>query len=170
MNKRHTAALSLAAIVTFGVAAIGVQDALAQSRPVRAAPKTEVGRLVCNVSGGVGFIVTSRRALSCRFTDNRGRVERYAGTIRKFGLDIGATTRGVLVWAVASSTSRIGRGALQGEYAGASGEATLGAGVGANILVGGSNRSISLQPLSVQGQTGLNLALGVADLRLESVR
>ncbi|MBB4018019.1 MULTISPECIES: DUF992 domain-containing protein [Chelatococcus] len=170
MSKRPTAATTLAAIAIVGIGGIGAHHAFAQSSPVRASPKTEVGRLACNVSGGVGFIITSQRALNCRFTDNRGRTEQYVGTIRKFGLDIGATTGGVLVWAVAASTSRLGRGALQGEYAGASGEATVGAGVGANVLVGGSNRAVSLQPLSVQGQTGLNLALGVADMRLELAR
>lgn len=171
MSKRPSAALALAAIALAGAGAAGwPRGAEAQSTPVRTTPKTEVGRLACNVSGGVGFIITSQRALNCRFTASNGRVERYAGTIRKFGLDIGATTGGVLVWGVASSTSRLGRGALEGEYAGASGEATVGAGVGANVLVGGSNRSVSLQPLSVQGQTGLNLALGVADMRLELVR
>jgi hypothetical protein len=89
--------------------------------------------------------------------------------IRRFGLDIGATRRGVLSWAVLSEGS-VRRGSLAGSYVGASAEATVGAGVGANVLVGGSNRSIALQPLSVSGQTGLNLALGVGDFELRSVR
>jgi hypothetical protein len=88
------------------------------------------------------------------------------GSISKFGIDLGATNGGRMVWAVFAPTSARLKGALAGSYAGATAEATVGAGVGANALVGGSNRTITLQPLSVQGQTGLNLAVGVGELRL----
>ena len=98
-----------------------------------------------------------------------GAREVYVGSIRKFGLDIGATSGGEMVWAVfAPSNRRIG--ALAGTYGGASAEATVGAGVGANVLVGGSNRTVSLQPVSGQGQAGLNLAVGVAGLELRPAR
>ena len=98
-----------------------------------------------------------------------GPREVYTGSITKFGLDIGGTTGGQMVWAVYAPTNA-GHGALAGQYAGASAEATVGAGVGANVLIGGSNHTVQLQPLSVQGQTGLNLAAGVAGLNLEPAR
>lgn len=141
---------------------LGIPDAQAQNR-------TRVGVLTCNVSGGIGLIVTSQKTTACTFRPRRGRIEHYVGAIRKFGLDIGATRRGILTWAVLSGGS-LAPGALTGSYVGATAEATIGAGLGANVLVGGSNRSIALQPLSVSGQTGLNLALGVGDFELRAVR
>jgi hypothetical protein len=136
------------------------------SQAALAAHQTKVGSLRCRVSGGLGLIITSKRNLHCRFTASTGYVEHYTGTIRKFGLDIGATSRGVLAWGVLAPTSGPGRGALAGDYVGAGASATVGAGVGANVLVGGNSNTISLQPLSVQAQTGLNLAAGVSALSL----
>ncbi|HVG52708.1 MAG TPA: DUF992 domain-containing protein [Xanthobacteraceae bacterium] len=128
------------------------------------------GSLTCDVSAGFGVIIGSRKSVSCTLTPSQpGPVEYYTGTITRLGVDIGATTAGVLVWAVFAPTSRP-VGALAGNYVGATGEATVGVGVGANVLVGGSNRSISLQPLSVSGQQGLNVAGGVAELELRFVR
>lgn len=130
------------------------------------AQNTQVGLLQCDVSGGVGLIITSQKELICNFRNSRGEYEVYTGAIRKFGLDIGATTGGQMIWNVLAPSGRVTRGALAGVYAGATAEATVGAGVGANLLVGGSDRSIALQPLSIQGQAGLNVAVGVADLIL----
>ncbi|MEI8144930.1 MAG: DUF992 domain-containing protein [Alphaproteobacteria bacterium] len=127
-----------------------------------------VGTLRCNVSAGIGLLITSTRDINCLYQPQRGRREAYRGSIRRFGLDLGATTPGVLVWGVVAQTRRPGRGALAGEYVGGTAEATVGAGLGVNALVGGSNRAYSLQPLSVEGQLGLNLAVGVADLTLVS--
>jgi hypothetical protein len=106
--------------------------------------------------------------MGCTFTSISGFTERYYGTIRKFGLDIGATNRGILAWDVLAPTSGPKRGALAGDYVGATASATVGVGVGANALVGGFNRSVTLQPLSIQAQTGLALAAGVASLTLRS--
>ncbi|MDE2577471.1 MAG: DUF992 domain-containing protein [Hyphomicrobiales bacterium] len=129
-----------------------------------------IGSLECDVSGGPGFIITSAKALDCYFYHGRhARPEHYVGTIRKFGLDLGATAPGALDWAVFASTGSPGRGALAGEYGGVGASATPGVGVGANALIGGSNRTISLQPFSVQAQTGLNVAAGVTSLDLEYV-
>ena len=138
--------------------------------PVAFAQNVQVGRLSCAVSGGVGFIITSKKGLSCTFFSQNGARERYHGSIRKFGLDIGATRGGQMVWGVLAPSGGYRSGALAGTYVGASGEASVGAGVGANALVGGFGKSFTLQPLSVQGQTGLNLALGVADLTLRRGR
>ncbi len=92
--------------------------------------------------------------------------EYYDGRIRRFGLDVGAITGGRLVWAVFAPSGAVRKGALAGAYVGVAGEATFGPGVGVNALIGGFRRSITLQPISVQGQTGVSLAVGVADMRL----
>lgn len=138
--------------------------AMAQSR-------AKVGTLDCSISGGVGLVVTSQKELRCLFSPSGGGPrETYVGRIRKFGLDIGATTGGRMIWGVYSSYRGRRPGALAGAYTGASAEATVGAGLGANVLVGGSNRSIALQPVSIQGQAGLNLALGVGNMELHAMR
>jgi hypothetical protein len=135
-----------------------------------AAQRIRAGVLSCDVSGGIGLIIGSQKQVSCLYSPELpGPQEAYVGAITRFGLDIGITGGGVMVWAVFSGTSG-GPGFLTGDYIGASGEATIAAGLGANVLVGGSNRTVALQPLSVSGQIGLNLALGVADLSLWLVR
>lgn len=134
------------------------------------ADRTKVGTLTCDISGGIGIIIASKKDVTCMFTPaTPGPREVYVGSISKFGLDVGATAGGEMVWAVYAPSSRK-FGALAGHYAGASGEATVGAGLGANVLVGGSDRTVTLQPLSVQGQVGLNLAVGVAGLDLRPAR
>ena len=135
------------------------------AQPV-SAQQIRSGVLTCDVSAGMGLILGSQKLLSCRFSpEGPGRREDYDGSITKFGLDLGLTRSGVMVWAVFSNTVA-GPGFLAGDYFGASGEATVGAGVGANVLLGGSNRTVALQPISLSGQTGLNLAIAVAALQL----
>jgi len=129
--------------------------------------RIKAGVLTCDISGGWGWIIGSVKEVNCVFApDVPGPGERYVGSIRKFSLDIGATGRQVMVWGVFADTWGGFRGALSGDYVGATGEATIAVFLGANVLVGGSNRNIALQPLSVTGQTGLNLAVGVSDLQL----
>jgi hypothetical protein len=137
------------------------------TQPSFAQQPAKVGTLTCDISGGIGMIVTSKKTMACTFAPSKGGKEVYVGSINKFGLDIGTTNKGRMVWAVFAPTSRKA-GALAGTYTGASAEATVGAGLGANVLVGGSDRTISLQPLSVQGQSGLNLAVGVSGLELHA--
>ncbi len=126
----------------------------------------QVGLLECNVAPSVGMVITSSRALSCTFTEDGVPPDYYVGTINKFGLDIGFTGPGKLVWGVVAP-SIVPAHALSGRYFGAIGQATLGVGLGGNALVGGSNGTVSLQPVSLSAQTGLNLAAGVGDLTLE---
>jgi hypothetical protein len=128
----------------------------------------KVGVLNCHVSSGWGFIFGSSKDLRCDFAGSRFG-ERYVGTINKFGVDIGYTAGGVLVWSVFAPTSGMHRGALSGSYAGASASATVGVGAGANALLGGSDRSIALQPLSIEGNSGLNVAAGVGSITLHYV-
>ncbi len=144
----------------------GAAAALLATAPAHADANVKIGQLTCNVSSGLGLIITSSKELFCRFTTANGYVEHYYGKISKFGLDIGATNRGVLAWAVFAPTAGARRHALAGDYVGVAASATVGAGLGANALVGGFNRSFTLQPLSVQAQTGLALAAGVASMTL----
>ena len=139
---------------------------LAGTAGVQADERVEIGTLTCEVAGGTGFIFGSSKSLDCVFERADGPDERYRGSINKFGIDIGTTTRSVMIWGVLAPTTDLPNGALNGTYGGVSGEATVGVGVGANALIGGSSRSIVLQPISVSGQEGLNIALGVAELRL----
>ncbi len=135
--------------------------AFAQRQPVR------VGGLTCDTGPRVGLVLGSRQQMTCVFRSNAtGRRYHYTGRITRLGLDVGVTGRGRLFWGVFAPTSHIGPGTLRGNYVGASGNASMILGLGANVLVGGSNRTISLQPLSVEGQFGVNLALGVAGLTL----
>ena len=153
-------------------AALAIVAAVTLPAPTMAqAPnRTKVGTLTCDISGGIGLIIASHKDVVCMFTPSQpGPREVYTGSINKFGLDIGATAGGEMIWAVYAPTTRK-FGALAGHYGGVSGEATVGAGVGANVLIGGSNRTVSLQPVSVQGQIGLNLAVGVAELNLRPAR
>ena len=154
------------------IAAVAIAAAATLPGPATAqAPsQTKVGTLTCDISAGIGMIIGSKKDVTCMFTPSQpGPREVYVGSISKFGLDIGATAGGEMIWAVYAPTNWR-HGALAGQYGGASAEATVGAGLGANVLVGGNNRTVSLQPVSVQGQAGLNLAAGVAGLELRPAR
>jgi hypothetical protein len=156
--------------VWYGAAALSLAVALAASGAQAAPEHVKAGTLDCDVSGGIGYIIGSQKQMTCMFVPaSGGRREVYRGTINKFGLDIGATTGGRMTWAVYAPTNQR-FAALSGTYGGATGEATVGAGGGVNVLVGGSDRTVELQPVSVQGQTGLNLAAGVASLELRPAR
>jgi Protein of unknown function (DUF992) len=128
------------------------------------------GMLTCRTSASLGLIIGSTQRLACQFKANSGWTQNYLGRMNRIGLDIGITAGGVMIWAVLGSSSAIRPGVLTGRFVGASGDVSLGVGAGANILVGGTARSVSLQPLSLEGQVGVNLALGVAGLTLTPVR
>jgi len=144
-----------AAVLATGL--LAAAPALAQETRVK------TGTLRCDVSPGVAVIVGSRE-LACQFRPMRGRREAYGGRLTKVGANLGVTGRGVMVWSVFEPARR--HGSLAGTYVGATGEVSLGAGIGANALIGGSNSSVALQPLSMQGQSGVNIALGGATLEL----
>ena len=153
---KHRYLLSLAAIATLGVAA----QAQAQSAGVN------TGVLTCNVSSGWGFVFGSSKDLNCTFSRGSGAVERYKGKIDKYGVDIGYQQGGVMVWGVFTPSGNLAPGDVAGSYAGATAGAAAGVGANANVLVGGSGHSVSLQPVSIEGMTGLNVAAGVASLSL----
>jgi hypothetical protein len=150
-------AAALIAAATLTAAAITPVDAQAR--------RVQVGTLACSISAGVGVLVGSQRNVACNFQPDNGPPEAYTGTMTRVGVDVGFTTGGAMVWGVFTDTSRY-TGMLTGTYAGATAEATIAAGLGANVLIGGSNHSVALQPLSVQGQVGLNIAAGVGALDL----
>jgi hypothetical protein len=120
----------------------------------------KIGTMTCDIAGGVGYVLGSAKEIECEFRSTIGSraVEHYAGAVRKMGVDLGFTTQGRVVWAVFAPTAGYHRGSLAGIYQGASVEATVGAGIGANVLIGGTSGSIHLQTVSVQGQLGLNLS------------
>jgi len=125
-----------------------------------------VGTLTCSLSAGVGLIVGSQRNVNCLLKGQPGEPEKaYTGTMTRVGLDIGVTSGTAIIWAVFADTNRYA-GMLTGTYTGASVEVSIAAALGANVLVGGSNRTVALQPLSVQGQIGLDIAAGIAQLEL----
>jgi hypothetical protein len=108
--------------------------------------------------------------MTCAFSPaGGGPPDNYTGRIEKFGFALGAVQQGTMVWGVLAPSSGFPYGALAGTYGGVGAEATAGAGLGANLLVGGTGRAFSLQPLTVQGQAGLNFAAGVTTLTLTSV-
>jgi hypothetical protein len=149
----------LTCAAAFSVAALAFTTA-AQADGVK------VGVLTCHESSGWGLIFGSSKDLRCHYAGGPGRGERYTGTVSKFGVDIGYTSGGVIIWDVLAPNTGIARGALTGEYAGAQASAAVGAGVGANVLVGGLERSITLQPVSIEGETGLNVAAGIGAISL----
>jgi hypothetical protein len=146
--------IAAAAIITFGASPAQAQ-----------APRIEVGTLRCSLSSSIGLVVGSERNVSCIFSSDFSPDEAYEGRMTRIGLDLGVTTGGRIIWAVFATTNRYA-GMLSGRYVGATAEATIAVGLGANVLVGGSHRSVALQPVSVQGQTGFSVAAGVGELRL----
>ena len=141
--------------------------AIAAVSPASAQARVEIGVLRCTVDGGAGLILGSSKGMRCVFR-HRGADEFYSGRVTKVGVDIGFTRRTEIAWAVLAPTANVPPASLAGGYGGVSAEATVGVGIGANALIGGSRRSIILQPLSVQGQTGLNIAGGVTGMRLNA--
>jgi hypothetical protein len=124
-------------------------------------PGVHVGTLQCQIEGGWGHVIASSRDMDCVFRPVDGGPEHYNGELRRYGVDLGYTSDSHLIWGVVAPASDMQTGALEGEYAGASAQATAGLGLGANVLVGGLDRSIALQPLSVEGNTGVAIAAGV---------
>ena len=156
LSKLFRSAMLSAFVVT------AAMPAFAQTQRVR------VGGLTCVAGPRAGLVLGSRRDLQCVFrSDIMGQQYAYAGKIRRIGLDAGITRGGRLYWAVFAPTMHVGRSTLRGSYQGASGNVALGVGVGAKVLIGGSRRTVSLQALTVEGQIGINLALGVTNLSLQ---
>jgi hypothetical protein len=155
LKKLGLAAASALALTAFAAA------------PAEAAG-VKVGTLTCHVASGWGFVFGSSKDIRCIFRGT-GRNVRFNGTINKYGVDVGYTEGGVLVWAVFAPSSTLRDDALDGDYVGATAQASIAVGLGANVLVGGFDKSIALQPVSVEGMTGLNIAAGIGAVNLQHV-
>ncbi|WP_428685081.1 DUF992 domain-containing protein [Reyranella sp.] len=158
--KMYAAALTAAlSILPLGLAA------QAQTPP----KGVNAGSLTCTVSGGVGFVFGSSKDLDCILAKTDGTAEHYSGTIKKYGVDLGFTKQGHVVWLV-FAPGQVAKGALAGDYVGPTASASAGVGAGANVLIGGGNKQVSLQPVSVEGNIGLNVAAGLAEVTLKAAK
>ena len=151
-------------------ASIAIVSFVASIAAANAMPPLRAGILQCQGGQNIGFVVGSATSLECVFQSEGRRPEPYIATVRRLGLDLGITDQTRLTWAVNAPTSRVGYGDLAGNYGGVGANASVGIGGGGNFLVGGPANAYALQPLSVQGQTGLNVAAGIANIELEPVR
>jgi Protein of unknown function (DUF992) len=139
----------------------------AMACPAAADNKIKSGILECDVSAGVGLIFSEKQTMNCKFAPlGGGAVDHYTGSIDEVGLSIGATEGGILVWSVLAAQQGVPAGALAGTYKGLSADASVGVGLGENILMGGNNSAFMLQPSSYEGQVGLNVAAGVTTVTL----
>lgn len=152
-----------------GVAAASAALLIAlAAQPSQARSGVKVGVLKCNVAGNASFVFGSSRALRCVYTPtDKGRPEYYSGRINRYGVDIGYIKEGTMLWAVFAPAKTVRAGALAGGYGGITANVAAGYGVGANALLGGSEKSIALQPLSIEGVKGLNIAAGIASINLQ---
>ena len=176
MNLARTAAIAALAGSTFAsglmlnlptVRAADPVAGLEEVAPPTAGPEGRVraGVLACEIEGGIGFIIGSSKKVACSYDNGDGSTETYVGTIGRFGLDIGFTGTQYMRWVVFAPQGE--GGDFSGSYAGVSAQGSLGIGFGANALIGGSDKSFVLQPVSVQTGTGLNVAAGVSTLTLQ---
>ena len=149
---------------------IAIVALVAPIATANALPAVRAGVLQCQGGQNVGFVVGSTTSLECVFQSEGRRPEPYLATLHRIGLDLGVTEQTRLTWAVNAPTGRVRPGDLAGNYGGVGANASVGVGGGGNFLVGGPQNSYALQPISVQGQTGLNVAAGVANIELEPVR
>jgi hypothetical protein len=155
---------------TLAGVAVTMLASLATGHAQQPMQRVQVGILECRGGSSIGFVVGSVTNLGCVLRVDGMPDDRYVATIHKVGLDLGITQESALAWGVFAPSVRLGPGDLSGNYAGAQGSASFGVGAGGNVLVGGSANSIALQPLSVQGQVGLNIAAGLESLELRPGR
>ena len=156
--------------VLAGIAAGTLLGSVAAANAQQPIQRVQVGVLECRGGASIGFVVGSVTNLGCVLHVDGRPEDRYIATIRKVGVDLSITQESTLAWGVYAPVAQLGRGDLSGDYAGADGSASVGLGAGGNVLVGGSNNSIALQPLSLQGQVGINVAAGLESLELRPGR
>ncbi len=147
--------------------AAAMSAAMLATAPAHAAG-VKVGTLTCDVEAGWGYVLGSQKDLSCVFKSaTTNQVSHYTGDITKLGIDVGYTNAGVLVWTVIAPSSDMQPDALEGKYAGATAGATAVVGGNLNVMIGGLDKSVTLQPLSVEGNTGLSLTAAVGAMELD---
>jgi Protein of unknown function (DUF992) len=166
-QQRETSQMQSKICLAIGAAVIAVGAMIAGTPGQAQSSGVKVGVLTCNVDSGWGFVFGSSRSLKCTYAGKPGVSEHYTGTISKFGVDIGYLQSAVMVWAVVAPAADVAPGALAGDYGGATAGASVGVGAGANVLIGGSTKQIALQPVSIEGNAGLNVAAGIAAVSLK---
>ena len=169
MRRSVLAILGATALTAISTFALAQAPAAPGTAPAASQSGVNVGSLQCKVAGGMGFIFGSSKDIDCLLVRTDGAAEHYAGSINRYGIDIGFTKEAHIIWLV-FSPGKVDPGALTGGYVGATAQATVGVGGGANVLIGGGNKQISLQPVSVEGSVGLNVAAGVAEVELKYVK
>jgi hypothetical protein len=162
----RTRTRSLGTVGTIALAGLAAALLAMPVTPARA-EVLKAGFLDCEIGPGAGLIVITQQTLKCTFYPNSGPAEFYAGHVQKFGLDAGVSAGEVITWAVMADQANWAPGSLAGTYAGATAGASLGIGVGVNALFGGSNQSIVLTPISVQGAVGIGVAVGITAIKLD---
>jgi hypothetical protein len=155
--------MRLSTVVGAAFAALVASSASAQAQEQR----VQIGVIECHGGQNIGMVIASATTLECVFRAEGRRPEPYVAHVTRFGVDLGITAETSLAWAVHAPTQRIGRGDLAGNYGGVGGNVSFGLGGGGNLLLGGSANSFALQPLSLQGQTGVNVTGGIVGLDLE---
>ncbi|MCW5733665.1 MAG: DUF992 domain-containing protein [Enhydrobacter sp.] len=169
MRRSVLAILGATALTAISTFALAQAPAAPGTAPAAGKSGVNVGSLQCKVAGGMGFVFGSSKDLDCILARTDGVAEHYTGSINRYGVDIGFTKEAHIVWLV-FAPGAIGAGALAGDYGGVTAGASFGVGLGANVLVGGSNKQIALQPVSVEGSVGLNVAAGVASVTLKPAK
>ena len=168
MSRSITPGRLVPLIIAFVIAGMPPFGARAQAQGQN---WTQSGMLRCKLNPSIGFVIFGHQSMECRFVPSLPAPPQiYEGALNTVGIDVGVVGAGGLAWAVLAPTSGVSAGALAGEYVGASGDIALGAGVGANVLIGGSQRSFALQPVSVEGSVALDVTLGLSALQLRYVR
>jgi hypothetical protein len=150
------------------LAAAALVGLLASTGVAAAQGRIAAGVLECRAGASTSFIIGSIRDFDCLFTPISGPLQRYGATIQRLGVDLGWSGSTVMIWNVFAPTDIVGPGSLSGTYGGISAGAAIGVGLGANALAGGFDNSFALQPLSFEGQTGLNAFAGISSLELRA--
>ena len=165
-HRPFGATLALTLLIALAAALVAVSATAQAQQPSQ--PWTQVGGLVCKVNPNIGFIIVGHQPMECTYTPSLAPAppQYYDGAINTVGIDLGVSAGSVLAWGVFAPTQGLPAGALAGEYVGASGDLGIGVGAGANVLMGGSGRTIALQPLSLQGSIAINVVLGLSSLKL----
>lgn len=131
----------------------------------------KVGVLTCKTvpNSGVNLLIHSTVDVKCEFKSSAGgSPEHYKGeTGIGFGIDVDVNRQKTIGYTVLSADFKPGTYQLAGKYGGVEGSATVGAGLGASVLVGGNDRSISLQPITLSTSTGFGVSGGFSYLYLE---
>jgi hypothetical protein len=152
---------------TIPIAVVAVLALLLPATGQTPSPGTHVGMLTCQMAPSLSVVAGSVQSMRCHFIPDEGHPQQaYVGEMNIVGPEVGIATGGVLAWDVLASTGGPSAAALTGVYVGGCGEIPMGVGVGANVLFGGPNRTIALQPLLLEGEVEVAPAAGLPSLKL----